>query len=57
MPDEETIRRKQNLLAAEMQRYFGHTCAELTARWEAAMLMLRLSVLRELARKFAQRDR
>lgn len=32
MADEEAIRRKHNLLAAEMHHYFWETCPELAAR-------------------------
>jgi hypothetical protein len=49
MADEEAIRRKHDLLAAEMRHYFWNICPELTARWKDAMLGLPPSVLRELA--------
>jgi hypothetical protein len=49
MVDEETIRRKHDLLAAEMHHYFWDTCPELAARWKEAMLGLSPPVLRELA--------
>jgi hypothetical protein len=48
MVDEETIRRKHDLLAAEMHHYFWDTCPELAARWKGAM-GLPPPVLRELA--------
>ena len=40
---------KRQLLAAELQRYFGETCPALAARWEAAIIDLPSLVLRELA--------
>jgi hypothetical protein len=44
MAGEEAIRRKHDLLAAEMHHYFWDICPELTARWKEAMLRgLRLS--------------
>jgi hypothetical protein len=46
MPDSTENRRK--LLAAELQRYFGETCAALTARGEAALVGLVPPVLQEL---------
>jgi len=49
MVDDETIRRKHDLLAAEMHHYFWDTCPELAARWKDAMLGLRPSDLREPA--------
>ena len=49
MADEEAIRRKHNLLAAQMHHYFWDVCPELTARWKRAMLTLPPSVLRDLA--------
>jgi hypothetical protein len=49
MADEEAIRRKHDLLAAEMHHYFWDICPELTARWKEAMLGLSPPVLRELA--------
>ena len=49
MADEEAIRRKHELLTAETNDYFWHTCPELTARWKQAMLTLPPSVLRDLA--------
>jgi len=49
MGNEEAIRRKQELLALELQRYFGETCPELTAKWDLAIIGLAPSLLRELA--------
>jgi hypothetical protein len=49
MADAEAIRRKRELLAAELSAYFWHTSKELTARWKEAMLRLSPSVLRDLA--------
>ena len=49
MADEEAIRRKNDLLAAEMHHYFWDICPELVARWKEAMLGLPAAVLRELA--------
>jgi hypothetical protein len=43
------IDRKHDLLAAELQRYFGETCPALTARWEAAITGLAPQPLREVA--------
>jgi hypothetical protein len=51
MAHEEAIRRKHELLAAEMQRYFLETCPALTARWKTAIVGLAPPVLRELARR------
>jgi hypothetical protein len=39
---------KRELLAAELQRYFGETCPALAARWEAAIVGLAPPFLREL---------
>jgi hypothetical protein len=41
--------RKRELLAAEMQRYFGETCPALAARCEAVIIGLPPPILRELA--------
>ena len=49
MVDAEVIRRKHDLLAAEMHHYFSDICPELVARWKEAMLGLPPSILRELA--------
>jgi hypothetical protein len=49
MADAEAIRRKRELLAAEMYAYFWHTNKELTARWTEAMLRMSPAVLRDLA--------
>ena len=49
MADEEAIRRKHDLLAAAMHDYFWRAGAELTARWNDAMLGLEPPILRELA--------
>jgi len=43
------IRRKQSLLAEEVQRYFEQTGPELTAKWALTILGLAPSLLRELA--------
>lgn len=42
------IRRKQRLLAMELQRYFRQTRPELTAKWDLAMVGLQPLLLREL---------
>jgi hypothetical protein len=49
MADAEAIRRKRELLAAELYAYFWHTNKELTARWTEAMLRLSPAGLRDLA--------
>ncbi len=54
MVDEEAIRRKRDLLAAEMHHYFWNICPELAARWKKAMLGLPAPVLRELAGRLQQ---
>jgi hypothetical protein len=41
---------KQNLLAAELQRYFGETCPALVERWQEAIVGKPPAILRELAR-------
>jgi hypothetical protein len=41
--------RKREIMAAELQRYFGETCPALTARWEAAITRLAPPALRDLA--------
>ena len=43
------IEGKRNLLAEEMQRYFGETCPALAARCECAIVGLPRLVLREVA--------
>ena len=48
MATEEAIRRKQSLLAKEVQRYFEQTGPELTAKWALAIVDLTPSLLREL---------
>ena len=40
--------RKQEVLEAELRRYFGETCPVLLARWEAAIGGLAAPFLREL---------
>ena len=40
MADAEVIRRKRDLLAAELKRYFGETCPALATRWEVAIVGL-----------------
>jgi hypothetical protein len=40
---------KRQLLATELQRYFGETCPALAVRWKAAVVGLAPPVLRELA--------
>jgi hypothetical protein len=40
---------KRQLLAAELQRYFGETCPALAARWDVAIVGMAPPVLRELA--------
>jgi hypothetical protein len=54
VPDK--IERKHDLLAAELQRYFGETCPALTARWEAAITGLAPKLLRELASRLQELD-
>jgi hypothetical protein len=49
MADAEVIRRKRELLAAELYAYSWHTNKELTARWTEAMLRLSAAGLRDLA--------
>ena len=44
-----TIETKRDLLATELQRYFGETCPTLAARWGTAIVGLAPPVLRELA--------
>jgi len=39
--------RKQELLEAELRRYFGETCPALVARWQAAITGLAAPFLRE----------
>ena len=51
MGDAEAIRRKRELLTAELKRYFSETCPALAARWEAAIIGLAPAILRELARR------
>jgi hypothetical protein len=51
MADEEAIRRKRELLAAEMRRYFLETCPALTARWQTVIVRPAPPVLRELAKR------
>lgn len=46
MPDR--TKKKRELLAAELQRYFGEMCPMLMARWEAAIVGLAPPFLREL---------
>jgi hypothetical protein len=41
MVDAEVIRRKHDLLAAEMHHYFSDIRPELLARWKEAMLVAR----------------
>jgi hypothetical protein len=43
------IETKRDLLASELQRYFGEICATLAARWGAAIVSLASPALRELA--------
>jgi hypothetical protein len=43
------IASKRQLLAVEMQRYFGDTCPALAARWEATIVGLAPALLRDLA--------
>jgi hypothetical protein len=54
MADAEAIRRKRELLAAELYAYFWLTCKELTVRWKEAMLRLPRPVLRELASRLGE---
>jgi len=49
MANEEAIRRKQRLLAKEVQRYFEQTGPELMAKWDLAIVGLAPSLLREVA--------
>jgi hypothetical protein len=48
--------RKQKLLEAELWRYFGETCPELVARWQAAITGLAPPFLRELAARLQELD-
>jgi hypothetical protein len=41
-------KKKRELLAAELQRYFGETCPALAARWEVAIVGLAPPFLRDL---------
>lgn len=43
------IESKRQLLAGELQRYFGETCPALAARWEAAIVGIAPANLRDLA--------
>ena len=52
VPD--TTQSKRELLAAELQRYFGETCPALAARWQAAITGLTPPVLRDLARRLQE---
>jgi hypothetical protein len=56
MANEEAIRRKQRLLATEVQRYFEQTCPELTAKWDPAIIGLAPSLLREVAGRLRELD-
>ncbi len=57
MANEGTIRRKQRLLAMELERYFGQTCPELTAKWNLAIPGLQPSLRRELTRRLQDFER
>ena len=46
MADEDAIQRKHELLAAETNDYFWHTCPALTERWRQAMLTLAVCLAR-----------
>jgi hypothetical protein len=54
MADAEAIRRKRELLAAELHAYFWLTCKELIATLKEAMRRLPPSVLRELASRLGE---
>jgi hypothetical protein len=45
--------KKREIMAAELQRYFGETCPALAARWEAAITGLAPPVLRDLVQPVA----
>ena len=47
---------KQQLLKAELQRYFGETCPVLLARWESAIGGLAAPFLRELTASLRELD-
>lgn len=51
------VETKRELLATELQRYFGETCPTLAARWEAAIVGLAPPVLRELAGRLQDLER
>lgn len=57
MANEGTIRGKQRRLATELERYFGQTCPELTAKWNLAILGLQSSPLRELTSRLQDFER
>jgi hypothetical protein len=46
--------RKQDLLAAELQRYFDDTCPALVARWQATIRGLAPPFLRELVSRLEE---
>ena len=48
--------RKQELLNAELRRYFGETCPALVARWEASIAGLAPPFLRELKGRLRELD-
>src|SRR5437879_4831165 len=52
----DTTEKKRELLAAELQRYFGETCPALPTRWWAAIAGLAPPFLRELAKRLKELD-
>jgi hypothetical protein len=44
----DAVESKRQLLAAELQRYFGETCPALATRWEVAIVGMAPPLLREL---------
>jgi len=48
--------RKQEVLEAELRRYFGETCPALVARWQAAVIGLAPLFLRELQGRLQELD-
>jgi hypothetical protein len=48
--------RRQELLEAELRRYFGEKCAALVARWQAAITGLAPLFLRELGARLRELD-
>lgn len=55
-PVAEELDRKQDLLEAELHRYFAETCPALVSRWEAALRGLAPPLLRELSLRLRELD-